>query len=168
MDPPVDGPGAGQAPPPRLCDCVLSAARALPRGLCRRSIGTPTLVGNLFLVAAGGAVGASARHLVAQAGARAFGGGFPLGTLVINVVGCFLMGALIGVFDARGGGREGLRLFLAAGVLGGFTTFSAFSADFLELWERGEAITALGYVGASVILSLAGAAAGLWLARELV
>ncbi len=120
-------------------------------------------MGNLLLVAVGGAFGASARHLVAVASARAFGTGFPVGTLAINVVGCFLMGILVEALALRAEGSNGLRLLIATGFLGGFTTFSAFSLDFMVLWERGEAIVALAYVAASVLLSLAAVAAGLWL-----
>ena len=122
---------------------------------------------NLLLVAAGGALGASARHLVGVASLRASGSGFPVGTLVVNVVGCLAMGILAGLFATRIQGSEALRLLLATGFIGGFTTFSAFSLDFTVLWDRGEVLLALGYVAMSVVLSLAGLAAGLWLVRTL-
>jgi CrcB protein len=120
---------------------------------------------NLLLVAAGGAVGASARHLVAVATLRLFGPGFPVGTLVVNVVGCLAMGILAGLFATRIQGSQALRLLLATGFLGGFTTFSAFSLDFTVLWDRGQIALAVGYVAASVLLSLASLAVGLWLVR---
>jgi len=122
---------------------------------------------NLLLVAAGGAMGASARHLVGVVTLRAFGPGFPVGTLVVNIVGCLAMGIIAGLFATRIQGSENLRLLIATGFLGGFTTFSAFALDFTVLWDRGEIALALGYVAASVLLSLAGLALGLWLVRAL-
>lgn len=120
---------------------------------------------NLLLVAAGGAIGASARHLVGTVSLRAFGSGFPVGTLTVNVVGCLVMGLFVGLLASRFQGSENLRLFVATGFLGGFTTFSAFSLDFTVLWERGETALAIGYVVASVLLSLAALGLGLWFAR---
>ena len=120
---------------------------------------------NVLLVAAGGAFGASARHLVGVASLRAFGSGFPYGTLIVNVVGCLLMGVFIGLLSARFQSSEALRLFVATGFLGGFTTFSAFSSDFTVLWDRGESALAIGYVAVSVLVSLGAFAAGLWLVR---
>jgi CrcB protein len=123
---------------------------------------------HLFLVAAGGAIGASLRHLFGMVSLRLFGIGFPYGTLGVNVIGSFLMGALIGwlAFRSEGGG-QGLRLFLATGVLGGFTTFSAFSLETILLWERGEAGLALTYVLLSVVVSVAALVAGLALVRSI-
>lgn len=120
---------------------------------------------NVLLVAAGGAIGASARHLVGVASLRAFGSSFPIGTMIVNIVGCLLMGVFIGLLSARFQGSEALRLFVATGFLGGFTTFSAFSLDFTVLWERGETLLAIGYVAVSVLVSLAALAAGMWLIR---
>jgi CrcB protein len=122
---------------------------------------------NLLMVAAGGAAGASARHLVGVVSLRAFGSGFPVGTMVVNVVGCLVMGIIAGLFATRIQGSESLRLLLATGFLGGFTTFSAFSLDFTVLWERGETGLAVAYVAASVGLSIAALALGLWLVRTL-
>ncbi len=123
---------------------------------------------HLFLVAAGGAVGASARHLFGLAAMRLFGTGFPYGTLGVNIIGSFLMGTLIAwlAFKSQTGG-QGLRLFLATGVLGGFTTFSAFSLETMLLWERGEAGLAAIYVLVSVVLSVLALAAGLAIVRGL-
>ena len=120
---------------------------------------------NLLRVAVGGAIGASARHLVGVASFRMFGSGFPYGTLIVNIVGCFAMGIVIELLALRLQGSESLRLFVATGFLGGFTTFSAFSLDFTLLWERGETALALGYVAISVLVSLGALAAGLWLVR---
>ena len=88
------------------------------------------------------------------------GAGFPWGTLAVNAIGSLAIGALAGA-DVEGGAR----LLLVTGVLGGFTTFSAFSLDALTLWERGQASLAAAYVAGSVILSLAGIFAGVVAAR---
>lgn len=123
---------------------------------------------HLLLVAAGGAIGASFRHLFGMVAMRLVGTGFPFGTLGVNIIGSFLMGALIAwlAFRAEGAGQD-LRLFVATGVLGGFTTFSAFSLETVLLWERGEAGLAALYVALSVTLSLAGLMGGLALVRSL-
>jgi CrcB protein len=120
---------------------------------------------NLALVAAGGAIGASLRHLVSMAAMRLFGVGFPWGTLVINIAGCFAMGVFIEVLARRFGASNELRLFVATGILGGFTTFSAFSLDFAVLWGRGASSAAIGYAAASLIGSILAVFAGLALAR---
>ena len=123
---------------------------------------------HLGLVALGGAIGASCRHLSNLLALRAFGPSFPAGTLAVNVAGSLLMGLLAGYLALRyTGGGEGLRLFLATGILGGFTTFSAFSLDAVLLWQRGEAAVAVGYVLASVTLSIGGLLGGLSVAKAL-
>jgi CrcB protein len=119
----------------------------------------------LALVAAGGALGATLRALAGAAAARLLGLGFPWGTLFVNVVGSALMGLAFALLVERGGpGR--LAPFLTTGLLGGFTTFSAFSLDAVALFERGEAGRAALYVGASVALSIAALTAGLALGRS--
>ncbi len=120
-----------------------------------------------LLVFLGGGFGAALRHGVNIASARAFGLGFPTGTLIINVTGSLVMGLIAGWFALKGDLSQGWRLFLTTGVLGGYTTFSAFSLDAILLWERNEAGLAALYVLASVGLSLAGLVAGLWIARSL-
>ena len=117
---------------------------------------------HLGLVALGGGIGAGCRHLVNLGALRLFGPGFPAGTLIVNVVGGLLMGLMAGYFAFRyeGGGQE-LRLFLTTGVLGGFTTFSAFSLDVALLVERHSYALAAGYVLGSVGLALAGLFLGL-------
>lgn len=122
-----------------------------------------------LLVFLGAGIGGSLRHGVNLACARAFGTGFPWGTLAVNVAGSFVMGVLAAwlAFRAGEGWSQPMRLFLMTGILGGFTTFSAFSLDAVLLWERGEAGGALAYVAASVILSVAGLVAGLALVRSL-
>ncbi len=120
---------------------------------------------NYFIVFLGAGVGGAGRHGVNVLAARLFGTGFPLGTLAVNVVGCMAMGLLAGYFAFRGHLPQEVRLLLTTGVLGGFTTFSAFALDSAVLWERGHVGAALLYVLASVVLSLAAVAAGLFLAR---
>jgi fluoride exporter len=119
----------------------------------------------ILLVASGGAIGSVARYLVGVGMARAFGVAFPYGTLAVNVIGGFLMGLFIELLARRFEGSPELRLFIAIGILGGFTTFSSFSLDVAVLWERGDFAIALFYVLASVILSIGALFLGLWLAR---
>src|SRR6188474_1468786 len=116
---------------------------------------------HLIIVALGGAIGAGARHLVNFAALRLVGPNFPVGTLTVNIVGGLLMGLCAGYFALfYSGGGQNLRLFLTTGILGGFTTFSAFSLDAVLLWERGEFLQTALYVLASVGLAIAGLAAG--------
>lgn len=119
----------------------------------------------ILLVASGGAIGSVARYLVGVLMTRAFGANYPYGTLTVNVAGGFLMGLFIGIMAQRLEGSMDLRLFVAVWIMGGFTTFSSFSLDVAVLWERGELLTALIYVLASVILSIGALFLGLWLAR---
>jgi fluoride exporter len=122
---------------------------------------------HLFLVAAGGAVGAGLRHLASLAALRWFGPNFPWGTMGINILGSLAMGLFIEAVMRRAGTSNELRLFIATGILGGFTTFSAFSLDFAVLFERGDTGSALFYALASVILSILALFLGLWLVRSL-
>ena len=118
-------------------------------------------------VAAGGALGATLRFALSGAALRAFGAGFPWGTLLANVLGGFAMGLAAGALIERGPPAwANLAPFLMTGLLGGFTTFSAFSLDALTLAERGRGLAAMGYVGASVALSIAALWAGLAIARS--
>lgn len=121
-----------------------------------------------FLVFLGGGIGAALRHGVNLASAQIFGITFPWGTLIVNVAGSFLIGVLAAWFAFRDGGvTQHVRLFLATGVLGGFTTFSAFSLDFALLFERGEMGQGATYVIASVGLSLLAIFLGLFVVRSL-
>ena len=122
---------------------------------------------NLVLVAIGGAVGSSLRHLVNVAAMRLVGSNFPWGTMVINIAGSFAMGVFIEMLGRRFNASNELRLFVATGILGGFTTFSAFSLDFAVLWERGAVGQALAYAAGSVVISLLALFAGLWFVRSL-
>ncbi|MGB2203172.1 MAG: fluoride efflux transporter CrcB [Pseudooceanicola atlanticus] len=122
------------------------------------------MIPTLLQVALGGAIGASARYLTGLAAIRLIGPGFPWATLTVNVVGSFIMGAIVVGLAHLGQNR--FAPFLMTGLLGGFTTFSAFSLDAVTIWERGQAGTAIAYVAASVCLSLAALVAGLLLARS--
>jgi len=117
------------------------------------------------VVFVGAGVGGMVRHFMNIWVARLAGTHFPMHTLVINVTGLLLMGMVAGWFALKGGAAGHLRLFLATGVLGGYTTFSAFSLDAVLLWERHDYLLAAYYVGGSVVLSLLGLIAGLWIMR---
>jgi len=119
---------------------------------------------NLLLVVVGGGIGAGIRHLTNIGALRLVGPNYPWGTMAINIVGSFAMGLFIATMMRRGGSNE-VRLFVATGILGGFTTFSAFSLDFATLWERGATLPALGYALASVVGAIIALFLGLWLAR---
>jgi CrcB protein len=114
----------------------------------------------------GAGIGGALRHAVSLAAARTFGTGFPFGTLIVNVAGCFAIGVLVEVFARFHDPGQSARLFLTTGVLGGFTTFSAFSADAALLVERGTPSLAGLYVVLTVGGALAGVAAGLLLVRQ--
>lgn len=122
----------------------------------------------VLLVAAGGAFGAIGRYLIGVGAVRVLGFGFPWGTLIVNVLGSLLMGILIEVISLRLSASNEVRTFLATGVLGSFTTFSAFSLDFAVLVERKEHMAALFYLSASVTFSILALFAGLSLARTVL
>ena len=115
-----------------------------------------------LIVFFGGGIGAALRHGVNIASARYFGTAFPFATMIENVSGSLLMGLLVGYFAFRsGGGHQHWQLFLTTGILGGYTTFSAFSLDAVLLYERGALGLAALYVLGSVLLAIAGLVAGL-------
>lgn len=121
---------------------------------------------SFLYVALGGAIGASARHGLGIMSFRAFGPGFPVGTLLANVIGGLLMGLLVGWLALKTpDAQNNIRLFAGVGVLGGFTTFSAFSLDAVRMFETKAYGQFFGYVSASVILSIAAVALGLYLMR---
>jgi fluoride exporter len=124
------------------------------------------MIQTLPFVALGGALGASARYCVNVVALRLLGTGFPYATLGVNILGSFLMGAVVVTFANKDLTRYAP--FVMTGVLGGFTTFSAFSLDAVSLWERGETLAATGYVAGSVILSLAALLAGMALTRAIL
>ncbi|WP_411288132.1 fluoride efflux transporter CrcB [Phenylobacterium sp.] len=121
----------------------------------------------LLLVGAGGALGAVARYLLALQANRWLGAAWPWGTLIANVAGSFAMGALAAWLTARGG-DERWRLLLAVGLLGGFTTFSAYSIEIVQMIERRAHGPALAYSLGSVVLSVAALVAGLVLVRRVL
>lgn len=121
------------------------------------------------LVFLGAGIGGVLRHGVNVVSLKWLGASFPYGTMAINIIGSGVMGLVAGflAFKAGEGWTQNARLFLATGILGGFTTFSAFSLDAILLWERGEAMLAAFYVLGSVVLSLVALVAGLALVRGL-
>ncbi|TAX34770.1 fluoride efflux transporter CrcB [Rhizobium leguminosarum] len=120
-----------------------------------------------LLVAVGGAIGSLLRYYVGQWALRLMGPAFPWGTLVVNIVGCFVIGVLAELIARKFNASVELRLLLITGFLGGFTTFSAFSLDAISLFERGEAVAGGIYIAASVGLSMAAVIAGLAVMRAL-
>ena len=123
----------------------------------------------ILLVFVGAGLGGALRHVIAMAFARALGNDFPYGVFFINVTGSFVMGLLVGwlAFRAGEGWTRQAQLFVATGVLGGYTTFSTFSLDAFRLIERGQIGLSALYVGGSVVLGVAGLWAGLTLMRSL-
>jgi CrcB protein len=122
----------------------------------------------LLLAAGGGALGAGARYLVNVACTACLGPGFPWATFAVNVAGSFLMGVVVAAAMPVLGGSAEWRTFLATGILGGFTTFSAFSLDAWQLIEREQTVLALAYIAGSVVLSIAALLAGLSATRAVL
>ncbi|MCJ1962502.1 fluoride efflux transporter CrcB [Novosphingobium mangrovi (ex Hu et al. 2023)] len=131
----------------------------------------PSFLAASLFVALGGGTGAWLRFLVGRAWTAALGparaGVFPYGTLTVNVLGSLFMGLLIGALARYGSHGEGTRLFIAVGLLGGFTTFSSFSLDFITILERGQPGLAALYVGASLLAGFAGLFLGLLIMRSI-
>ena len=121
---------------------------------------------NTLIIAVGGALGSMARYGTGRLMLGFLGAAFPYGTLAVNLIGCLLMGIISGVFAFKEQSGQ-WQLFLATGIMGGFTTFSAFSLDAVLLWQRGQAGLAISYVLISVLGGLALLCAGLWLGRQL-
>jgi len=119
-----------------------------------------------LIVFLGGGMGAALRHGINILVGRTLGGGFPYATLFINVTGSLIMGLVAAHFAFKGDASQHWRLFLTTGILGGYTTFSAFSLDAALLYERGAIGLAALYVLASVLLSILGLFAGLFLVRH--
>lgn len=118
------------------------------------------------LVFVGGGLGAAARHWVNRTTLALVGPDYPAGTLIVNVSGSIAMGMLAAWFAFRGETTTAQqRLFLTTGVLGGFTTFSAFALDTRLMWERHDVVAALGYASASVVFSILGLMAGIFAVR---
>lgn len=124
---------------------------------------------NVYLtVFLGGGIGAALRHGVNVAAFKLLGAGFPFGTLAVNIAGSFAMGLIVEWFALKADPGQHWRLFITTGILGGFTTFSAFSLDTALLVERGVPATALAYALLSVLASVGGLFLGLFLVRALV
>lgn len=119
----------------------------------------------ILAVALGGALGASGRYLVAQQALRLLGPHFPWGTLTVNIAGSFAMGLLVELMALKIHLSPEVRVFLVTGVLGGFTTFSAFSLEVAVMLERHAYGPALAYILLSVLFSVGGLFLGLWLVR---
>jgi len=113
----------------------------------------------------GAGLGGLLRHAANRTGAH-LSLTFPWSTLCVNISGCFIMGLIAGWFAFRGQASQSLRLFLTTGILGGYTTFSAFSLDAALLWERGDVRGCVFYVASSVFVSLVAVFAGLYLMRH--
>jgi CrcB protein len=122
----------------------------------------------MVLVFLGGGTGSVARYLVGMQSLRLFGPGWPYGTFTVNAVGGLVMGALVGFLAHRGGAdQERWRVLLAVGVLGGFTTFSAFSLEVALMIERRTYATAAGYIALSVLAAVSAVFLGLMASRRL-
>jgi CrcB protein len=122
---------------------------------------------NYVLVFIGGGLGATLRHFVNVVSPRILGTAFPYHTFIINITGSIVMGLIAGYLAFKGDASQAWRLFLMTGILGGYTTFSAFSLDAVLLYERGAIWLALFYVLGSVVFSIFGLFAGLALVRHL-
>ena len=122
---------------------------------------------NYLYVFLGGGLGAALRYGLNSGVPRVLGAQFPWATLIINIVGCFAVGLIAAWFVLRPSLASEWRLFLITGILGGFTTFSAFSLDFAQLFERGDTGQAFAYATASVVISILACFAGLMLVRAL-
>ena len=118
-----------------------------------------------LVVFIGAGIGGAARHGINIWAGRLLGTAFPAGTLIINISGSLIMGLIAGWFAMKGGAAGQLRLFLATGVVGGFTTFSAFSLEIVLLWERNEPLLAALYVGGSLAGGIAALVLGMWIMR---
>ena len=119
----------------------------------------------ILAVAVGGALGSVARYLMGIGATRMFGLSFPWGTLIINILGSFLIGAFVEMFALKADLPQEVRVFLTVGICGGFTTFSTFSLDAYVLLERGEWWFAAAYIAGSVVLSIGALVGALHLIR---
>lgn len=143
----------GDVPPGSRSDGFRSLRRTL----------TPYLA-----ISVGGALGANTRYLVASWATTQWGAQFPVGTLFINVSGSCVLGVYLTLATERFTGHPAVRLLVATGFLGAYTTFSTFSVEALRLIETGDAAAAIGYMVASVVLSIVAAAIGMIVAHTVV
>jgi CrcB protein len=119
-----------------------------------------------FMVMLGAALGGLARYVIGSAVMQRFGGRFPLGTLVVNVTGCFLIGILLPLLTERGEPRPNLRLLLVVGVLGGYTTFSSFAWESFQAIDEGSRWIGFANLALSVILGYLAVWCGALLVRR--
>ncbi len=119
-----------------------------------------------LIIFLGAGLGGTLRHWINQISAQLFGVAFPFGTFIVNILGSLLMGIVLSIFAFKGEFFQHSRLFLTTGVLGGFTTFSAYSLDIVMLYERSETMLALGYALASVALSVGSLFIGMWAMKQ--
>lgn len=122
----------------------------------------------LLYIALGGAIGAALRHVTNMSATAMWGTGFPVGTTVVNVLGSFVMGALVTLFALKWSAGPEMRAFLTVGLLGAYTTFSAFSLDSVSLFERGAYLEVAAYIAVSVCFSIAGLVLGMFLMRQIL
>jgi fluoride exporter len=120
---------------------------------------------NILLVAIGGAIGSVARYLLSTFVLRATGALFPLGTFVVNAIGCFVFGLIAGAADQRVALSPEARAFLLIGILGGFTTFSSYAFESFALLRSGEVLWAATNIAGQVLIGVAGVAAGIAMMR---
>ncbi len=145
---------------------LAGAIRATASAVARPTVPEPS-VQHVVIVFIGAGIGGVMRHAVNLLALRWLGPSFPFGTLTVNLVGSLAMGLLAGYFALRHDPGQAWRLFLTTGILGGFTTFSAFSLDVAVLYQRGDLASAALYLALSVGLSLAALFLGMALARSL-
>lgn len=117
----------------------------------------------VLLIGSGGFIGTLARYGLQQLSHKVLHWTFPVGTLVVNLLGCFLIGLIYGFFDKAPGFGQDWKLFLTVGICGGFTTFSSFSYENIKLLQDGHTAQAMLYISASVIIGLMLTYAGIWL-----
>jgi len=120
----------------------------------------------ILAVGLGGAIGSIARYGVAQAASTIMVRGIPIAVISVNILGSFLMGLAVAVFAFRALDNHALKYFILTGLMGGFTTFSAFSLDAIRLFERGQWGEAVGYIFSSVVFSLMALFFGLWIGKQ--
>jgi CrcB protein len=124
----------------------------------------PDILKNTLFIGCGSFIGGAARYLISVA-MKTMSKGFPWGTLVVNLVGCLVIGLLWGFFSKNSSESSSWALFMTVGICGGFTTFSTFSKEALIMLQSGNIVGLLSYIGVSVIAGVALVAAGYYLAR---
>ena len=122
----------------------------------------------IIFIGIGGASGSIIRYMIYQLSSRLIGIGYPIQTLIVNFIGCLLMGVLIHIFSTKLPVKEELKAFLTVGFLGGLTTFSAFSADFYDFFYKGNFFEALLYILFSIIVSLFGVLLGVYIMKVFI